>query len=177
MTLLWTTPRSWVTKEPITKTKLNGLSDQLNYLYNPTRSIITVRGVGTNLNFTSTAFVDIDFSQYTNVLEMTGSRDLTVTFQGNVLNSSAGAFTYFDILMDSTTYLSSLTGTALGVGAYFVHHTIANAYIPVNLKVIVPRGLISPGSHTFQPVIRVSGGTATWLINTVFSQFFVGEIF
>ncbi len=176
MTLLWTTPRQWATNEPITKEKLNAISDDLLYLVHPSGAMATVRGTGTDIAITSTTQVQIDDLSYLLTCELSGAKDVTVDFNGMANNNTLSALNVFDVLIDGTTYLSSLTATPLANGVIGITQAAANAIVVVKLEVQIPVGVLSAGFHTFAPRARVSAGTMTWRKGTrYFSQFHVGE--
>lgn len=175
MTLLWTTPREWKANDAITKERLNDISNNLTYLYSPSRGIATVRN-GTNQTTTSTTPVDLDASNFGMSVELSGLRDVYVELKGLVSNATLAAVSRFDVYMDATTYLSSLTGTQLTLGLASVTQYVANHLLLVNLRFVIPRGVLSAGVHTFQPRWWVSAGTSTWYEATAISQFEVGEI-
>ena len=176
MTLLWTTPREWTTNDPVTKEKLNAISDDLSYLLAPSRGLVTVRGTGANQTTASTTLSDLDLSTFGLSVELTGVRDIKVKFQGLMSNATLAAVTVFDVFMDNTTYLSSLTATALTNGIWSATQYVAAHIIPVRFEVLIPAGVLAAGVHTFQPRWRVTAGTTTFYeaANT-FSQFVVGE--
>lgn len=176
MTLLWTTPRTWKANDVITKERLNAISNDLTYLLNPSKGLVTVRGTGTNQTNASTTFVDLDLSTYALSVEITGSRDVNVALQGICSNATLAAITLFDIFIDNSIYLSSLTATALTQGVWETTQYVAANIIPVRFNLIVPAGTLSAGVHVFQPRWRVGSGTATWYETAnLFSQFSVGE--
>lgn len=175
MTLLWTDPREWKTEDPITKERLNAISDDLNYLLNPSRRTITILGSGSNQTTTSATLVDLDAANYAASVELTGKRSVKVRLHGAATNNTLGAFTYFDVLIDNSIYLSNLTATPASTHARFIQTPVANYYSPIQLDVEIPIGILSAGVHTFRPQWRVSGGTATWYESAVLSQFSVGE--
>lgn len=176
MTLLWTTPREWTTKDAITKERLNAISDDLNYLINPSRATATVRGTGANTTVALTTFTNLDVSNYGLSVELTGVRDVRVKLQGKVSNATLAAITFFDVYIDNSIYLSSLSGTALTQGVWAATQYVAANLIPVVFDVSIPAGVLAAGVHTFQLRWRVSAGTSTFYDNANnFAQFSVGE--
>lgn len=175
MTLLWTLPKDWSAKDPITKEELNKISDDLRYLYNPSRGIVTVRGTGTNATVTSTSFVDLDAATYSLSVELSGGRDAYVEMQGQLHNATVGAFVYLDVFIDNSIYLSTLTGTPGAWGVWLQSQFVASSHMAVAFKHVIPAGTLSAGVHTFKPRWRVSAGTGTWFETTGVSQFRVGE--
>jgi hypothetical protein len=175
MALLWSTPRTWVTRDPITKTKLNAISNQLNYLYAPSVGVQTVRGTGVNATITGASPVAIDDGLLAISLETSG-RFLTCHLTGVASHATLAAFMMFDVLIDGTTYLSSLTGTQLAQGVSRFRQYVAAYEVPVNWKAYIPAGVLSAGVHTFAPRSWVSAGTGTFYLATgYFAQFYVGE--
>lgn len=176
MTLLWTTPRVWVTKDPITKGKLNAVSDNLNYLINPSMDVKTVRGTGSDVSTTSTSPAVIDDTLLGVSVELTGAAPVRVKLMGIAVNNTLNAFTIFDMLYDSTNYLSSLTSTPLANGIGKVRQGVANVEYSVNFDIIIPSGVLAAGVHTFAPRFWVSSGTGTFRLATGwFAQVVAGE--
>lgn len=175
MTLLWVTPREWIADEAITKEKLNEISDSLNYLYSPSRGLATVRN-GSNVTITSTTAVDLDAAAYALSVELTGLRDVYVELRGAAQNNTLASVNSFDVYIDSTTYLSSLTGTPLTFGATAFVQYVASNRVMVNVRYLIPRGTLAAGVHTFKPRAFVSAGTLTWIEANGLTQFEVGEI-
>lgn len=174
MALLWTQPRNWITREPITKEKLNAISDDLLYLFNPSFQMVTITN-GTNQTTASTTMVDLDAASYGLTVELTGSRAVNVEMSGMWSQATLAAFVYLDVFIDNSIYLSSLTATPLSTGLTFAQAYVAAAYSATHMKRTIPAGFLSAGVHTFKPRWRVSGGTGTWYEATVHSQFKVGE--
>lgn len=175
MTLLWTAPRLWVTKDPITKEKLNAISDDLNYLFSPSMGLVTVRGTNADVTTASTTPVEIDDANLALSVETAG-RQLRIKLEGQTFNNTLAAFNRFDVLIDNTTYLSSLTGTQLASGVASTRQYVASNEIHLNMDIVVPVGVLAAGVHTFKPRWWVSGGTGTFRFATgYFAQFYVGE--
>lgn len=175
MTLLWTVPRVWATNDPITKEKLNAISDDLTYLYNPSRQVATVRGGGTNQSTAATTPTVLDAANYQLNVELLGTRGITVELQGLISNNTLAALTRFDVLIDGSIYASSLTATNVTNGLWTASEYVAANNIPIAFKHYIPSGTLSAGFHTFVPVWWVSAGTGSWIEASVTSQFSVGE--
>lgn len=175
MTTLWTTPHDWGTREPVSKEKLNAISDQLRYLYSPSIGIVTVRGTGSDASITGTTPSAVDDTLLGVTVETTG-RLLKAKLHFVIANSTLGTFNNFDVLMDGTTYLSSLTGTQLTNGVWRQRQFVAAYQMTIDTEVLVAEGLISPGVHTFVPRAWVSANTMTVSLSAgYFAQFAVGE--
>lgn len=179
MTLLWTTPRTWVTNEPITKEKLNAISNNLSYLMKPSVEYSTIRGTASDVSVTAliAAPGDIDNASYQLSVELSGARDVTCRFRGTGGHATLAATWGFDVFIDNTTYLSSLTTTPLANGLWRTTQYVAAHNINVDWTVRIPYDVLTAGVHTFQPRAFVSAGTLTWRMSAGwFSQFVVGEI-
>lgn len=175
MTTLWTAPREWITSEPITEDKLNDISNDLLFLLNPPFGQVTVRGTRSNVTTTSTSFVAID-SIYSVTIELSAVRDLTVDLNGVASHSANSGVINLDVLVDGTTYLSSLTSTPLARGLFTMQWGVGTYVLPIKAEITVPAGTFTAGVHTFQPVWCVGSGTGTWYeASGYFSQFHVGE--
>lgn len=175
MTLLWATPRVWATNEPVTQEKMNSISNQLTYLFTPTRKSAVVRGTGSNQTTASTTPVALDPANFTIYLELTGLRDVYVTLTGIISNSTVGASNKIDAKVDGTTYLSSLTASALNGGIKQIYAPVANYVIDISYRIRIPAGTLTAGFHTFVPYWWVSAGTATYYEVNQFTAFEVGE--
>lgn len=175
MTLIWTTPRAWETNEPITKEKLNAISDDLTYLMNPSFAMATIRGSGANVTQTVTVPTDIDNAAYLLSVELTGVRPVTIDLFGLLSNNTLSAINRVDIFIDNTTYASSLTGTQVTGGLWEASQYVVGNIIPVSIRHTIPAGTLAAGVHTFQPRYWSSAGALTWYELNLYSQFKVGE--
>lgn len=177
MTLLWSTPRVWETRDPITATKLNEISNQMTYLFTPSRVIKTMKTGGTNVTTASTTPIVVDTAIYGINIELTGLRDVRVTLTGLIMNNTLNAANRVDVLIDGVTYLSSLTTTQLNNGIWSVTQYVAGSLIPVSIDVMIPAGALTAGWHTFDIAMWTATGTLTWYEGaaSVFSQFMVTE--
>lgn len=175
MTTLWTTPIDWETQDAITAEKLNAISDNLQYLMTPNFGVATMRGTGSNQTTASGTFVDLDPATYSLDVELTGLRAVKFSLLGIITHSVGGSSVRFDVLIDGTTYLSSLTATPLVNGVSVL--TLPAGELPtVYFEVIVPAGVIAAGRRNFRPVWSTTAATATWYeISSSFSQFRAGE--
>jgi len=175
MTLLWKTPRQWETNDAITKEKLNEISDELTYLMLPSYGLATVRAGAANQTTASTTPVDLDIANYQLRVELTGVRPVLIELEGAFANNTLAAVSRFDVMIDGTTYVSSLSGTNLANGAMMATQYVAAYVIPLKLRILLPPGTLAAGVHTFVPKWWVSAGTTTWFQVNVLSQFYVGE--
>ncbi len=176
MTLLWTTPRDWVSNEVITKEKLNAISNDLRYLYNPASAVATIRGTGADVNVTSTTPAELNDTLYALSVELTGNKDVLIEFQGYMRGGAAAAATMIDFLIDGSVYASSLTGTYFSGGVSRHLQVTALLNIPVSIHYVIPAGSLAAGVHTFKPRLWVSASTSIWYMSTNYlSQFRVGE--
>jgi hypothetical protein len=79
-----------------------------------------------------------------------------------VANNTLNTMTSFDIYMDNTTYLSSLTNTALANGIWNFRETVAAYIDSVKAQPYrIEAGVIPAGNHTFTLRWRVNAGTTT----------------
>ncbi len=175
MTLLWTKPRVWETRDPITADKLNEISNQLTYLFAPSRAIKTVNNTGSNKTISSTTAVVLDTAVYLLNLELTGLRDVRIVLTGVLNNTTLAAANRLDVLIDGSMYLSSLTNTPLANGIWIQNQYVANLNMTVAIDLIIPAGVLAAGIHTFEPLAWVSAGAMVWIEATAYSQFMVTE--
>lgn len=171
--MAWTTPRTWATLEQITATYLNEqLRDNLEYLYNRPHSFVTIRN-GTNVNITSTSFAALDDGQFTLELTTTGG-DIEIWLTGTFEHGSGGVAVMFDVLMDNTTYLSSMTGTPLtnGLAAFFAPNVGYDTITSLRYTI----SGITADTHNFKLRVRTTSGTGVWLAANYCTQFGVREI-
>lgn len=160
MALLWSSPRTFVAGKALTATQMNEITNNISYLYTRPQKLITVRGSGANPTTASTSFGDVD-AQFSFSLETSGGA-VEFNLLAMLSNTTLNTLTAFDILMDNTTYLSSLTNTALNGGIWSWKENVA-AYID-SAKVTpyrVEAGVIPAGIHTYKLQWRVSAGTTT----------------
>lgn len=162
----WVTPRTWVTLDQITATRLNSeLRDQLSFLKTPPRSVVTIRNA-TNITTASTSVTQVDDAQFTLQLTTFGG-DVRVWFLGQILNASASV-ARLDVLMDGTTYLSSGTGTPLTSG--MLQMTIAAGFGNNGAFTFLVQNLPA-GTHDFKLRWWVSAGTLTLVMAQQAVQF------
>lgn len=176
MPVLWTAPYVWGTKEPITKKKLNDMNNNINYLFAPQRKVVTIRGTGADAAITSTTPIAIDSAALQIRLELSGLRDVWVEMEALGQNNTIATVNRFDVLIDGTTYLSSLTGTQLANGLKVnIQHVAAQA-MEIAWRFVLPAGVLVAGVHTFEPMAWVSAGTLTVILGVNgLAQFRVGE--
>lgn len=173
MSLLWTTPTEWTTKKPITKEELNKINDNILYLAAPSVGRVTVRN-GTTVTTTSTTPAVLD-AAYDLSVELSGVRDVRMKLQGIAQIGTLAAIMRFDVLIDNTTYWSSLTGTQLTNGVWAATQYVASNAIPVSVNLTLPAGTLAAGVHTFKLRYWTSAGTLTWIEAATISEFEVGE--
>lgn len=162
----WVAPRTWATLEQITATLLNQeLRDQLLFLKTPPKSLVTIRN-GTTLTTTSTTIVAVDDAQFTLQLVTFGG-DIEIWFLGSILNAS-GSTARFDVLMDGTTYLSSLTGTNLS-GGLVNFGILAGGGMNASFRVTITGQ--AAGSHDFKLRYWTSAGTLSLVMTNAVVQF------
>ena len=168
MPAVWTTPSTWVDNELVTASKLNThVRDNLTYLYDRPKHIITINTNNQVTGFTSTTFAAINDGLLTLTLTTTGRPvELNAAFH---ISSTGNSF-FFDWLIDDTIWASSGTTTALTGGVWRVNtgDTMVNS-------TTVYSGLAA-GTHTFRPRIRVSASSWTIMTNATLHQFSAEEI-
>lgn len=165
MTATWTQPRTWATGELTTAAQFNQhIRDNLDWLKTPTAG--TVTWPTANFTTTSTSFVDVT-GLTTTITGNGGGFD--VYFTALCTNSSLGATTYFDILVDSVS-VSALTNGVQGWS-----QEVAGAAVPFGF--VYHLAAYSAGSHTIKLQARVSAGTLTVYGTTanIRGQFYVRE--
>lgn len=176
MTLLWTSPRAFVAGNTLTASQMNEISNNCSYLFTRPQKTVSVRGTGTNFTTASTSFVDVDASLAFSL--ETGGGLLEINLLGIISNTVINTLTCFDVYMDSTTYLSSLTNTALTNGIWQQKTTVAASIdsikaTPYRIEV----GGVPAGVHTFSLRWRVAAGTSTFYVATGnLAQFSVIEV-
>lgn len=162
MALLWTSPRTFQANKVLTATHMNEINNNISFLYNRPQKLVDVRGSGVNLTATSTTFVDVDAGgTFSFTLETSGG-GMEFNLLGTISNNTINTLTAFDIYMDGTTWLSSLTGTALTNGIWQQKTTVAASVDSIKATPYrLAAGAIPAGSHTYVLKWRVSAGTST----------------
>lgn len=170
--MTWTTPKTWVTGEPLTAGDLNThLRDNLNALKTPPGDAY-IANEASNYTTTSTAFVSVDATNLALTITTAGG-DALVAFSGAVSNNTAGQAVYFDVDLDGVrqagndgiNVLTSAAANSIGNAAF--------AWLVTGL---------AAGSHTFKLQWKVSGGTGTLYAGAgtggadIHPQFWVREI-
>jgi hypothetical protein len=173
--MAWTTPRTWLPGEILTATKLQAVSDDLQYLYARPSLALTVRGSGTNITSTSLTFAAVDNAQFYGTVTTTGA-DLKLSLNASCAHSIANTLVAFDVLIDGINYASSLSGTAVTNGLWAFRPTTAAIVYTFSGDHIIPAGLLAAGTHNFSLVWRGgAAGTSTLAINGYVCQFRVSE--
>src|SRR5690242_16872399 len=133
----WTTPATWNPGQVISATDLNThLRDNLNYLLSGRARQVIKRDNNANYSTTSTSFVDIDATNLSITLNLSGSAVL-VTFTA-VADNTGGGLPVLDIDVDGTRYGSAGADGLVQAGGN---------KSPVTLSVLITG--LSAGNHTF----------------------------
>ena len=175
--MAWTTPKTWVTGEPLTASDMNThIRDNLDYLKDQVndapRDSYEVNE-SSDYTTTSTSFVDVDATNLSLTITTTG-RDVLVGFFGSVHQGSGSQYVYFDVDVD---------GARNGGddGLIFVR-TEAGGNIYHQPSFVVRISGLSAGSHTFKLQWKVSASTGTLYAGAgtgsrdVHPQFWVKEL-
>ncbi len=174
--MAWTTPRDWVSGEVVTASKMQQNSDNLVHLYARPSLILTIRGNGSNETSTSTVFVPINNTILSGSL-VTTQAALSLNFNASVSHSVATTQIAIDILIDGTTYASSLTSTAVTNGLWVPRSGNVASSAQLSGSHIIPAGSLTVGVHTFAVVWRaVAAGTITLTLSGSSCQFSVMEV-
>lgn len=162
MTLPWTTPNTFVAGKTLTAAQLNAMNTNINFLYTRPQRLSTIRGTGTNLTTLATAFADVDALGTLSLTLETSGGALEFNLLGTVSNTVLNALTCFDIYMDGTTYMSSVTATPIANGIWQQRTTVAASIDSIKATPYrVEVGAVAAGIHTFVLRWRVSAGTST----------------
>jgi hypothetical protein len=145
--MAWTTPITWTAGTVVGAANLNEqLRDNFNYLLSRPRQAIK-RTAGADYTTTSTSFVNIDATNLSINLTMSGSAVL-VAFSG-VLRQTESVF--LDFSVDGTRHANTSNGIGVATLTSTANDQLAGYTILVT-------GL-SVGSHTFNAMWRVASGT------------------
>lgn len=185
MTLLWTTPRVWQPGESIDKAKMNAISNNLRFLYNPPAKQWTTRGTSVaaaSHTTTSGGFISDDWAGMSNIdltLEITGLRDIYLHMIMPYQNNTATARTTFDVYyynVPSPIVTSGYVSSGVTWGLWSSSQFTAGTSIVTAMRGIIPKGTLPAGTYVFRPMWFVGAGTATLLTNANnFMHFKVGE--
>ena len=148
MSAVWTAPRTWTTGELVTKTIMDAhVRDNLDFLKTPANSgIITTASdfTTTSASFTDVTWATTTFTNY--------GGGFLVLFQATLSNSSLGAITNFDLMVDG-----AALGGSSGIGAVVQSVAAYAVYQTIMFKVAAA----SAGSHTIKLRVKTSTGTLT----------------
>ena len=174
--MTWYTPKTWAYREPILDWKLNQqMRDNLDYLYERPRAIITKDGSGADYTTTAVSNEPIDDTVYSVLVVTTGGL-VEVNLLGAVYNATAAQTVFFDVLIDDAFWASSGLSIPNTSGLWYYRATVVNKISMIGSPYIYPYAL-PPGEHTFKLRWRVSGGTGTFRNNAgTVSQFSVKEV-
>lgn len=153
MSVIWTTPRTWVTGELVTAALLNThLRDNMDYLkaeadryWNQTALVAAA-----SYSTTSTTFVDVDGVNLAGTI---------VTRGGPVLFAVSSAWKHSNLGMDCALDLW-LNGARIGggYGVSLMHAAGANLYQPLSWLTVQA---LPAGTHSFRLQWRTNSGTLT----------------
>ncbi len=147
--MTFTTPKTWVTGEPLTASDLNTyVRDNQDALKSPPADINNV-DKGSNITTTSTSFVDVDATEFSVTITTTGGRVMIIACF-SIAKSSSNV--YFRTVTDGS-------ADQADDGIYAVKLNGSSDIVPVAL-VFWKEGL-SAGSHTFKLQWKVASTTAT----------------
>jgi hypothetical protein len=151
--MAWTTPQTWVAATVVSAAQLNEqLRDNLNYLLSRPHQRI-IRTAAADYTTTSTTFVDIDSTNLSITLAVSGSA-VMVGFSGMAQFVNVGSHPVFDFTVDGVRYTTTSSGLVgyEGTSGAFVG-TVTYTALVVGLTV---------GTHVFRPVWRnATTGTVT----------------
>jgi hypothetical protein len=117
----WQTPDTWQLGDGVSATRLNKVSDNLEYLLKPDMFLSTIRNASdiTKALTTYTAPVAVDDTQFTLTFAAKANTRLLIGISlPYVISATAVRTIRFDWLMDDTTYLSSNTTSPLAGGLF-----------------------------------------------------------
>lgn len=170
--MTWTTPKTWVTNEPLTASDLNThLRDNLNALKAPPTDVHTLNEAS-EFSTTSTSFVDVDATNLALTITTTGG-DVLIGFSGTIYGTG-GTLPYvlFDIDID---------GARLMGDDGILAHRIESTTSTYSIGFIILKQGLSAGSHTFKLQWAVTAGTGGLSAGSggsidVHPQFWVREV-
>jgi hypothetical protein len=147
--MTWTTPKTWVTGEPLTASDLNThLKDNLNALKEPPTDHYEC-DEASDYSTTSTSFVDVDATNLALTITTSGG-DILVGFSGDIANDTAGRSVMLNISLDGTLVTND-------DGFIVTYQTTANRSIPVSFVYLITG--VSAGAHTLKLSWKVSANT------------------
>lgn len=162
--MAWTTPTTWVASTVVSAATLNEqVRDNFNYLLSRPHQAIR-RTAGADYATTSTTFVNIDATNLSIDLTMSGSTVL-VLFNGVFRNTET---VYVDFSVDGTRHANTTEGIGLAT-----LQTTSN-YMLAGYAVLVTG--LSVGAHQFRPMWRVASGTGALRATTSTSPVFFSVI-
>lgn len=157
MPSIWTAPATWNAGDIVTAAQLNThLRDNLLFLKTRTETAFNSvsRVISANLSSTSTVFADLNAGLYCTLT--TGGAPVLITLSGTWKNTTVGADTCMDIMID---------GLRIGDPTYgiFMMQSHGDRYTSFSWSTIRPLGA---AVHAFMPQWRVSTGTASVILAT-----------
>ncbi len=182
----WLTPHEWEKKEAIDKDKLNALSDNLRYIYNPASGSWTLRG--SSLSAAAVTATTVTGSLFTNaaaelgdpriLLNLSGERDVECIFSCVYSNNTLSAATFFSF---SVVPLPPLAFSLTNFGFFYSNEPVVGNFIKVTLKAILEKSIVQSlggaGLYRFDINATTGAGIATLGTNqNNFMQFKVSEI-
>lgn len=172
--MAYTEPKIWVAGEQASATELNKVMENIRALKSPPLAAGTIRSAGANVTSTSTTLTQVD-PTFNLTLTTTGG-NLHFRFDGMLTHSVAATLVALDVLIDNTTYLSSMTTTPSANGLWTAKAPAAAVLYPFGGGHVLPAGVLSAGEHTFQLLWKAgAAGTMTLGLVGYTAQFVVRE--
>lgn len=172
--MAYTEPRIWITGEQASAPKLNEVMDNIRALKTPPAAVGTIRSAAANITTALTTLSTID-PQFNLSIETTGGA-LRFDFTGIVSHSVAATLVLFDVLIDGTTYLSSMSGTPVTNNLWHAKSPTISVLYPFTGTHVLPAGTLDAGIHTFNLMWRGgAAGTSTLGLIGYVAQFSVSE--
>jgi hypothetical protein len=151
----WTTPRTWADNDLVDAADLNEqLRDNLEWV----KAVVDNSGSyecdeASDYTTSSTSFVPVDNTNLTLTITTNGG-DVLIGFYGAVKGTANNQRIYFDIELDSTSYLIGDDGafSPLVITGYIGPFPVSFVHLARDLEA---------GEHTFELHWKTNGGTAT----------------
>lgn len=172
--MAYTEPIVWVAGQQASATELNKINENIRALKTPPLITGAIRSAAANITATSTSYVLID-NQFQLSLTTTGGA-LRFDFNGMLTHSVAATLVPLDIIIDGTTYVSSMTTTPVTNGLWSPKSPAAAVLYPFGGTHTLPAGALDAGNHTFQLLWKAgAAGTITLGLIGYVAQFVISE--
>ena len=168
----WANPKDWLEGEKLKADEFDEqLTNNLIWLFEKNYDVVQVSGVS---DYQTSSLTPVAVGVLT--LQINKVADETVLRFGgtwSMYSNTGSAFTYFDVRMDNSIYLSTGTTSPAAAGLLRYQQDTATIGTQISLEAWIDN--VDAGYHTFELVWWVGSGISTINVTNTIAQFSVEE--